>query len=73
MLIQVSASGNIINVYLEQMHGNILDKVNREDVEYIKQSVTQSVTALINKYCRMYSVRSKHNVVERQNEGVGRG
>ena len=73
MLIQVSVKGNIINVYLEQLHGNILDKVGREDVNYIKESVTQSVTALVVKYCNMYSERKTANVVERENEGMGRG
>ena len=73
MLIQVKVKDNIINVYLEQLHGNILDKIGREDVNYIKQSVTQSVTALVVKYCNMYSERKTANVVERENEGMGRG
>ena len=72
MLIQVKTEDNIINVYLEQMHGNILDKINREDVNYIKETVSRCVTAIVIKCKYMYSVRRAANVVERENEGMGR-
>jgi len=47
MLIQVSVDRQIINVYLEQMQGDLLDRISREEVEFLKMKILQGVTAII--------------------------
>lgn len=54
MLVQLERQGQIVNVYVEQMQGKLLDSLGREDIEYIRTEITHCVGTLIEKFHKMY-------------------
>lgn len=57
MLVQVVLHNQVINVHLEQMQGKVLDKLGREDREYVRTQIKDCVEPIINKFNDMYGER----------------
>lgn len=57
MLVQINSHKQIINVHLEQMQGTLLDKLGREDRQYVQIQISDCVDALIEKFHIMYTKR----------------